>query len=323
MKTAFRAPPTTCSGAASEARAVIRLLREAAARNEPCPRRVRVELPLPLADLDSDALAFAGLHGQASDWSGGIDQRFRVTKGLIDAFVLDGYENEYLGLLDRDADGMGVWKIGGSNSGGAHDATLVTHPSDTTAGFFLKLLDGAYGARVAECDHLVIVVNAFWSGSGERVGQPWEFALRRRAREVLSVKPDEKTGRNNWEKVYCARRCRSAAGVEGTLRRAWPGSWRLFDAEGVRVVLEAETEPSNICRHLPSVGTLWPPRRLRPVGGASVSAREAALRKTMLCPRKRRWPLWQPRLLLIQVGDWEELRVAVCREQKTRCSEGS
>lgn len=245
MKTAFRAPPTTCSGAASEARAVIRLLREAAARNEPCPRRVRVELPLPLADLDSDALAFAGLHGQASDWSGGIDQRFRVTKGLIDAFVLDGYENEYLGLLDRDADGMGVWKIGGSNSGGAHDATLVTHPSDTTAGFFLKLLDGAYGARVAECDHLVIVVNAFWSGSGERVGQPWEFALRRRAREVLSVKPDEKTGRNNWEKVYCARRCRSAAGVEGTLRRAWPGSWRLFDAEGVRVVLEAETEPSN------------------------------------------------------------------------------
>ena len=245
MKTAFRAPPTTCSGAASEARAVIRLLREAAARNEPCPRRVRVELPLPLADLDSDALAFAGLHGQASDWSGGIDQRFRVTKGLIDAFVLDGYENEYLGLLDRDADGMGVWKIGGSNSGGAHDATLVTHPSDTTAGFFLKLLDGAYGARVAECDHLINVVNAFWSGSGERVGQPWEFALRRRAREVLSVKPDEKTGRNNWEKVYCARRCRSAAGVEGTLRRAWPGSWRLFDAEGVRVVLEAETEPSN------------------------------------------------------------------------------
>ena len=67
---------------------MIRLLREAAAQNEPCPRRVRVELPLPLADLDSDALAFAGLHGQASDWSGGINQRFRVTKGLIDAFVL-------------------------------------------------------------------------------------------------------------------------------------------------------------------------------------------------------------------------------------------
>ena len=213
MKTAFRAPPTTCSGAASEARAVIRLLREAAARNDPCPRRVRVELPLPLADLDSDALAFAGLHGQASDWSGGIDQRFRVTKGLIDAFVLDGYENEYLGLLDRDADGMGVWKIGGSNSGGAHDATLVTHPSDTTAGFFLKLLDGAYGARVAECDHLVIVVNAFWSGSGERVGQPWEFALRRRAREVLSVKPDEK------REETTGRRCIARGDVAA--RRGW------------------------------------------------------------------------------------------------------
>ena len=256
--TAFRAPPTTCSGAASEARAVIRLLREAAAQNEPCPRRVRVELPLPLADLDSDALAFAGLHGQASDWSGGINQRFRVTKGLIDAFVLDGYENEYLGLLDRDADGMGVWKIGGSMPGEKHDATLVTHPADTTAGFFLKLLDGDYGARVAEKEHLVIVVNAFWSGSGEKVGQPWELALRRRAREVLDVRAvlpsvgglpsDEKAQKRtlkNWEKVYCARRCRSAAGVEGTLRRAWPGPWRLFDAEGVRVVLEAEDEPSN------------------------------------------------------------------------------
>ena len=149
---------------------MIRLLREAAAQNEPCPRRVRVELPLPLADLDSDALAFAGLHGQASDWSGGINQRFRVTKGLIDAFVLDGYENEYLGLLDRDADGMGVWKIGGSMPGEKHDATLVTHPADTTAGFFLKLLDGDYGARVAEKEHLIIVVNAFWSGSGGEGG---------------------------------------------------------------------------------------------------------------------------------------------------------
>ena len=27
--------------------------------------------------------------------------------------------------------------------------------------------------------------------------------------------------------------------------RAWPGPWRLYDAEGVRTVMEAETEPSN------------------------------------------------------------------------------
>ena len=83
------------------------------------------------------------------------------------------------------------------------------------------------------------------------MGQPWELALRRRARDVLDVRAvlpsDEKAKKRtlikNWEKVYCARRCRSAAGVEGTLRRAWPGPWRLFDAEGVRVVLEAEDEP--------------------------------------------------------------------------------
>ena len=101
--------------------------------------------------------------------------------------MLDGYENEYLGLLDRDADGMGVWKIGGSMP--ARNTTpRGPHPADTTAGFFLKLLDGDYGARVAEKEHLIIVVNAFWSGSGEKVGQPWELALRRRARDVLDVR---------------------------------------------------------------------------------------------------------------------------------------
>ena len=35
----------------------------------------------------------------------------------------------------------------------------------------------------------------------------------------------------------------------GTLRRAWPGKWQLFDAEGVRVIGEwharRDGEPSN------------------------------------------------------------------------------
>ena len=238
--TAFKPPPGTISGAASEARAVLRLLREASQQNIACPKRVRIELPLPLVDLDPDVFAFAGLHGQASDWSGGLGQRFRVTKGLIDDYVLDGYENEYLGLLDRDADGMGVWRVGGGSEGeGGHDCTVVTHPADTTAGFFLKLLDGEYGKAVTKSNHLIVVVNAFWSGSGEKVGQPWEFGLREQAKQVLSVKD------GGWEKVYCARRCRSASGVEGTLCRKWPEPWRLFNTEGVRVVLETNDEPSN------------------------------------------------------------------------------
>ena len=220
----------------------LRALREATSdattASTPPPRRVRIELPLPPADRDTDDIVYLGLHGQAADWSGGMAQRFRVTKRLVEDGMLDGYDREYLGLLDRDADGMGVWKV---TSGGpeSHDATVVTHPADTTFGFFAKLLRGEYGAKVADPDHLIVVVNAFWSGAGEKVGQPWELGLRREARRVLSPE----TG--DWEKVYCARRTRSAAGVEGTLVRAWPGPWRLYDAEGVRTVMEAETEPSN------------------------------------------------------------------------------
>ena len=244
VRAAFRAPPRTCSSATAEARAVLRALREATSdattASTPPPRRVRIELPLPPADRDTDDIVYLGLHGQAADWSGGMAQRFRVTKRLVEDGMLDGYDREYLGLLDRDADGMGVWKVTRSGGGPeSHDATVVTHPADTTFGFFAKLLRGEYGAKVADPDHLIVVVNAFWSGAGEKVGQPWELGLRREARRVLSPE----TG--DWEKVYCARRTRSAAGVEGTLVRAWPGPWRLYDAEGVRTVMEAETEPSN------------------------------------------------------------------------------
>ena len=229
----FRAPPRTCSAAAAEARSVLRLLREGAVGTEmdAIPRRVRVELPLPPADRNTDELLYLGLHGQAADWSGGIQQRARVTKGYVEDAMLDGYPFEYLGMLDRDADGMGLWTCG-------EGMTVVTHPADTTMSFFLKLLRGEYGKRVTEPSHLVVVVNAFWSGTGEKVGQPWEFGLKKEAKAVLGKSGD-------WEKVYVCRRIRSAAGAEGTLRRAWPENWRLFDAEGVRVVREWDAEPSN------------------------------------------------------------------------------
>ena len=206
---------------------MLRALREGAASGDASvPRRVRVELPLPPADRNTDDLVYLGLHGQAADWSGGMQQRYRVTKGYVEDAMLDGYDHEYLGLLDRDADGMGVWRVG-------ENMTAVAHPSDVTVGFFLRLLRGEYGGAVLDPCHVVVVVNAFWSGNGERVGQPWEFGLKREAREVLGRDGD-------WDKVYCCRRARSAAGVEGTLVRSWPGPWRLYDARGIRVVLETE-----------------------------------------------------------------------------------
>jgi len=108
--------------------------------------------------------------------------------------------------------------------------------------YFLDLCRGEYGNRVRDDSHVLCAVNAFWSGdgasAGDRVGQPWELGLKREAKEVLTRDGD-------WDVVYCARRIRSAAGVEGTLRRAWPGPWRLFDAEGVTLVMERASQPSN------------------------------------------------------------------------------
>ena len=80
---------------------MLRLLREGAVGTEgrdaaamgaiKTPRRVRVELPLPPADRNTDELLYLGLHGQAADWSGGIQQRARVTKGYVEDAMLDGY----------------------------------------------------------------------------------------------------------------------------------------------------------------------------------------------------------------------------------------
>jgi hypothetical protein len=88
--------------------------------------------------------------------------------------------------------------------------------------FFLDLVDGQYGERVARDDHVLVVVNAFWTGAGEKVGQPWEFGLKARAKEVLAPA----TG--DWEKAYVARRVRSAAGTEGTFILVIFGYFWLF-----------------------------------------------------------------------------------------------
>jgi hypothetical protein len=230
-----QSPPRTCSEAAIEARNVLRKLREE--EQQPSKsiirttKRLRVELPLPREDKGDD-IVWLGLHGQASDWSGGMSERFAKTKVVVET-MLSGYEYKYLGLLDKDAEGMGLWTA-------TEDMSVVTMPSDTTMQFFVNLLKGAYGARVMdEREHFLLVVNGFWSGSGEKCGQPWQFAMRREAKELLS------TEGKRWEKVYSCRRARSAAGVEGTLVRRYPEPWSLFDARGVRLLKQWRDEPSN------------------------------------------------------------------------------
>lgn len=190
------------------------------------PRRVRVELPLPPADLDTDDVLFLGLWGQAADWSGGMQQRFRVTRRYVEE-MLNGYDPQFLGMLEEPSDGIGVWRC--------DRMTALTHVADATVGALMSLCQGKYGDSVLEPGHLLVVVNSFWTEGGGKVGQPWEVALRREARELL--------GGGDWEKVYCLRAVRSAAGVDGTLWRKWPGPWHLIDSQG-NVVSETTSEPS-------------------------------------------------------------------------------
>ena len=231
-------PPRTCSEAAIEARNVLRYLREnrSAKTDVVSTKRVRVELPLP-RESEDDRIVWLGLHGQASDWSGGMSERLAKTKIVVET-MLSGYAFRYLGLLDKDAEGMGLWTA-------TEDMSIVAHPSDTTiVPFFLNLLRGEYGERVVdERGHFLVVVNGFWSGNGEKVGQPWQFRLREEAKEYLAT--DTIGEEKRWEKVYSCRRARSAAGIEGTLVRRYPEPWSLFDARGVRLLKQWRDEPSN------------------------------------------------------------------------------
>ena len=231
-------PPKTCSEAAIEARNVLRYLREnrRAKTDVVSTKRVRVELPLP-RESEDDRIVWLGLHGQASDWSGGMSERLAKTRIVVET-MLSGYAFRYLGLLDKDAEGMGLWTA-------TEDMSIVAHPSDTTiVPFFLNLLRGEYGERVVnEREHFLVVVNGFWSGNGEKVGQPWQFRLREEAKEYLAT--DTIGEEKRWEKVYSCRRARSAAGIEGTLVRRYPEPWSLLDARGVRLLKQWRDEPSN------------------------------------------------------------------------------
>ena len=139
------------------------------------------------------------------------------------------------GFSTRDAEGVGLWTLRANARERTRPfAVVVTHVSDVTFEYFLKLLAGDYGETKSK---IVVAVNAFWTGRGEEVGQPWEFGLKKAARACLT--------KDAWEKVYVCRRTRTAAGVEGTLARRWPGPFVLFCADGSAVVKEWVDEPSD------------------------------------------------------------------------------
>ena len=136
----------------------------------------------------------------------------RTSRGLVgrDAAETPSHQGVRRGEHARRVR-LGVPRAAGSRRGrhGGVDVRREHDRGDAPVGHhhavFLDLADGVYGERVKN-DHVLVVVNAFWSGNGEKVGQPWELGLKKRAAAALAPT----TG--DWEKVYVARRVRSAAG---------------------------------------------------------------------------------------------------------------
>lgn len=69
-----------------------------------------VELPLRVQrmwannaeDVESDCIKCQ----DESDWPGGMEQRFRSLRPLVD-LLLEGYDAEFVGMLEAAADGVG------------------------------------------------------------------------------------------------------------------------------------------------------------------------------------------------------------------------
>lgn len=103
LTSCMRGPCRTCTEAAAQARAALRRYRDAV-RQQPAgdplaaagdagpppalPRRLRVRLPLPSPERGDDSLQ----NYSQGDWPGGVIQRFRRLRPLVEDAFLAGYD---------------------------------------------------------------------------------------------------------------------------------------------------------------------------------------------------------------------------------------
>lgn len=210
---AFVCPPATCSDAAKAAHNAFRRFRETQ-RNVNSIRRGTVQLPLPSPSTrDDDRIR----PNDESDWPGGVRQRFRAIKPLIEQHLLEGYRTKSFGMLESPADGVGVWVL---EFGSGSKGTVVANVTNATFGPFARLCAGEFGSDVLEDDHLLLAVNPSWTTSSD-IGQLWDFALKRQAAALIDD-PSE------WECIYHFEDIRTATGLTGVLFRSYPESWKLY-----------------------------------------------------------------------------------------------
>jgi hypothetical protein len=232
-------PPTTCSQAVSEARSALRRYRETQKEKEqdssnaaaattdadrPTPllkttkNRLTVTLPVPSPSYkDDDDLLRPFDEGE---WPGGIQQRFRALRPLVENFIDSFGSPTFVGMLESPADGLGVWTA----FNGA--ATVVTFVNNATFAPFVRLCQGDFGSKIEDPTHVLIAINPNWTQSKD-IGQLWDKTLRAKAAELIDTPPNNQ---EIWLPLYHLEDLRTAAGSLGILWRSYPGPWRLYSA---------------------------------------------------------------------------------------------
>ena len=210
-------PPKTVNEAAKGAHQALRRFRDAQRGGVvglSRKNKVLIQLPLVSPSNANDDLIRPE---DESDWPGGVQQRFRALRPLIENSLLEGYRVKSFGMLDDPRDGVGVWIL---EFGTGSRATVVANVTNATFQSFADLCSGKFGNSILEDDHLLIAVNPSWTTSAD-IGQFWDFSLKKQAAALVD-------NPNDWETIYHFEDIRTAAGTRGVLFRSYPDDWKLY-----------------------------------------------------------------------------------------------
>ncbi|WIA36231.1 hypothetical protein OEZ86_007564 [Tetradesmus obliquus] len=178
--------------------------------------RLTLQLPLPVASMAPPGVQLMDQSFtlfDEGDWPGGIVQRFRALRPLVEG-VLEGYDPQFLGMLESPADGVGCWAL--------PDTTLAGIGTNATFASFAKLCEGGYGSRPLAAGHSVVAINPDWTGPAD-IGQFWERKLKQSAEELLA--PEQ------WQVLYSCRMLRTSRGKAfGLLVGSYGLGWHLWRA---------------------------------------------------------------------------------------------
>lgn len=163
-----------------------------------------------------------------ANFPGGIRQVFRELRPSVEA-LLDGRELEFCGMLEAEADGLGVFKA-------EPDLCAVTLVGDINVAPFLRLLKGEFGS--SPLTGIVIAINPWWTQSSA-IGNPWQVGLRRDAARLLDD--------GGWKPLYHLEAVSSKSNlVEGFLLFCYPyPQWMVYDIAG-RLLGEFDNKPARV-----------------------------------------------------------------------------